>query len=63
MLEEKIEQRKTYLLYFIIITNSFIDVASIFFDVEGNLNKIFYLLDLNVDKISLSVQLHLHYSS
>ena len=63
MLEVKIEQRKTYLPYFIIITNSFIDVASIFFDVEGNLNKIFYLLDLNVDKISLSVQLHLHYSS
>lgn len=63
MLEEKIEQRKTYLPYFIIITNSFIDVASIFFDFEGNLNKIFYLLDLNVDKISLSVQLHLHYSS
>ena len=63
MLEEKIEQRKTYLLYFIIITNSFIDVASMFFDVEGNLNKIFYLLELNVDKISLSVQLHLHYSS
>lgn len=63
MLEEKIEQRKTYLPYFIIITNSFIDIAPIFFDVEGNLNKIFYLLDLNVDKISLSVQLHLHYSS
>lgn len=63
MLEEKIEQRKTYLLYFIIITNSFIDVASMFFDVEGNLNKMFYLLDLNVDKISLSVQLHLHNSS